>query len=63
MTIFRKHYILICRLYDIVIFRLQKVFDLIQRAVTWLETNQYDTKILKWNTGAWGEIPADYGRK
>ena len=41
----------------------EKVFDLIQRAVTWLEANQYDTKILKWNTGAWGEIPADYGRK
>lgn len=41
----------------------EKVFDLIQRAVTWLETNQYETKILKWNTGAWGEIPADYGRK
>lgn len=41
----------------------EKVFDLIQRAVTWLETNQYNTKILKWNTGAWGEIPADYGRK
>lgn len=40
-----------------------KVFELIQRAVIWLETNQYDTKILKWNTGAWGEIPADYGRK
>lgn len=41
----------------------EKVFDLIKRAVTWLETNQYDTRILKWNTGAWGEIPADYGRK
>jgi ribonuclease HI len=41
----------------------EKVFDLIQRAVAWLETNEYDTKILKWNTGAWGEIPADYGRK
>lgn len=41
----------------------EKVFGLIQRAVTWLETNQYDTKILKWNTGAWGEIPADYERK
>lgn len=41
----------------------EKVFDIIQRAVTWLETNQYNTQILKWNTGAWGEIPADYGRK
>lgn len=40
-----------------------KLFDDIQRAVVWLENNSYDTKILKWNTGAWGEIPADYGRK
>lgn len=40
-----------------------KLFDDIQRAVAWLENNSYDTKILKWNTGAWGEIPADYGRK
>ncbi len=41
----------------------EKVFDLIQRAVIWLQNNNYDTKILKWNTGAWGQIPADYGRK
>ena len=40
-----------------------KLFDDIQRAVAWLENNSYETKILKWNTGAWGEIPADYGRK
>ena len=40
-----------------------KLFDDIQRAVAWLENNSYDTKIFKWNTGAWGEIPADYGRK
>lgn len=40
-----------------------KLFDDIQRAVAWLQNNSYDTKILKWNTGAWGEIPADYGRK
>lgn len=41
----------------------KKIFDLIQRAVSWLDTNEYNTKILKWNTNAWGEIPADYGRK
>lgn len=40
-----------------------KVFDHLDRAVKWLETNTYDTKILKWNTAAWGQIPADYGRK
>lgn len=39
------------------------VFEHIQRAINWLNTNQYDTKILKWNTSAWGEIPADFGRK
>ena len=40
-----------------------KLFDDIQRAVAWLENNAYDAKILKWNTGTWGQIPADYGRK
>lgn len=40
-----------------------KVFNDIQRAITWLENNTYETKVLKWNTGAWGQIPADYGRK
>jgi ribonuclease HI len=40
-----------------------KLFDDIQRAVAWLQNNSYETKVLKWNTGAWGEIPADYGRK
>ena len=41
----------------------EKVFDIIQRAETWLKNNKYETKILKWNTAAWGQIPADYGRK
>lgn len=40
-----------------------KVFEHLQRAVTWLEHNDYDTKAVKWNTAAWGQIPADYGRK
>lgn len=40
-----------------------KLFDDIKRAVLWLENNEYDTKILKWNTSAWRQIPADYGRK
>ena len=39
------------------------VFEHIQRAIVWLNNNEYDTKVLKWNTEAWGEIPADYGRK
>jgi ribonuclease HI len=40
-----------------------KVFEHLDRAVKWLEANTYETKILKWNTAAWGQIPADYGRK
>lgn len=39
------------------------VFEHIQRAIVWLNNNEYDAKVLKWNTAAWGEIPADYGRK
>jgi ribonuclease HI len=41
----------------------QKVFELIERAEDWLKTNDYSTKILKWDTENWGEIPADFGRK
>jgi ribonuclease HI len=40
-----------------------ELFDLIDRAIEWLQTNSYDTQILKWETKAWGEIPADFGRK
>jgi ribonuclease HI len=39
------------------------IFDLIVRAESWLAENQYDTILLKWDTNAWGEIPADFGRK
>lgn len=39
------------------------VFDLIQRAETWLKNNSYTTTIIKWETKVWGEIPADFGRK
>lgn len=36
---------------------------LISRAEKWLHTNSYQNPILKWETKAWGEIPADFGRK
>ena len=36
---------------------------LIKRAEEWLQTNAYNNPILKWETKAWGEIPADFGRK
>jgi ribonuclease HI len=39
------------------------IFDLIRRAEKWLNENSYNTTILKWDTAAWGEIPADFGRK
>ena len=39
------------------------LFELVDRAVTWLKTNNYPTTIVKWETKAWGEIPADFGRK
>lgn len=41
----------------------KKLFELIQRAEFWLKKNHYTTKIIKWETKAWGEIPADFGRK
>ena len=39
------------------------IFDLIARAEAWLRNNQYDNRIIKWETEQWGEIPADFGRK
>lgn len=39
------------------------LFELVDRAVNWLKTNTYTTTIVKWETKAWGEIPADFGRK
>jgi ribonuclease HI len=39
------------------------LFGLIARAEVWLQNNQYNTPILKWETSVWGEIPADFGRK
>ncbi|SDR71711.1 ribonuclease HI [Formosa sp. Hel1_31_208] len=41
----------------------KSVFELVDRAVHWLKNNTYDTIIVKWETKAWGEIPADFGRK
>lgn len=39
------------------------LFELVRRAEIWLEQNTYSTPIVKWETKAWGEIPADFGRK
>lgn len=39
------------------------LFELVDRAVNWLNEHTYTTAIAKWETKAWGEIPADFGRK
>ena len=39
------------------------LFELVDRAVKWLKSNTYTTTVVKWETKAWGEIPADFGRK
>jgi len=36
---------------------------LIKRGEQWLRANDFRVPILKWETKAWGEIPADFGRK
>jgi ribonuclease HI len=39
------------------------LLELIKRAENWLKENTFKNPILKWETKAWGEIPADFGRK
>ena len=39
------------------------IFDLIDRAEKWLQSNSFKNPIAKWETRSWGEIPADFGRK
>lgn len=41
----------------------RQLFNLIDRALRWLNVNDYPNEILKWETKVWGEIPADFGRK
>ncbi len=44
----------------------KQIFELVNRAIIWLNNNPEVIKhknILKWETKAWGEIPADFGRK
>ncbi len=41
----------------------KKLFELLDRAVKWLKENEFENPILKWETKAWGENPADFGRK
>ncbi len=41
----------------------RNLFELVRRAEEWLSKNSYNTPVVKWETRAWGEIPADFGRK
>ena len=44
----------------------KEIFDLVDRGIVWLKNNPEmisNKYILKWETKAWGEIPADFGRK
>lgn len=43
--------------------RNEQLFDLLARAEKWLAENTYPNPIFKWETKAWGENPADFGRK
>jgi len=40
-----------------------ELFAVIARAEAWLAEHKPVAKLLKWDTNAWGEIPADFGRK
>lgn len=40
-----------------------ELFELLDRAETWLTTHRFANPILKWETTYWGENPADFGRK
>ncbi|MCF0189769.1 MAG: viroplasmin family protein [Marinilabiliaceae bacterium] len=40
-----------------------ELLSLVKRAETWLQNNPTRPLLLKWPTEAWGEIPADFGRK
>lgn len=41
----------------------EELFGYIERAEKWLKSNSYTTRLIKWETDQWGEIPADFGRK
>ncbi len=40
-----------------------QALDLLARAERWVRTHRWGVRVAKWNTEAWGEIPADFGRK
>ncbi len=40
-----------------------KIFEMLGRADVWIQTHNPSNQVLRWDTDAWGEIPADFGRK
>ncbi len=43
--------------------RTAELFAIIARAEAWLASHPSTAPVVKWETGQWGEIPADFGRK
>ena len=43
--------------------RNRKLREMVVRAESWLAKESFRSRILKWDTKNWGEIPADFGRK
>lgn len=41
----------------------EDLFFMLRKAEQWLHDNTWTTQVYKWDTKAWGEIPADFGRK
>lgn len=41
----------------------ERSFQLMERALSWLNTHSFRPRVVKWDTDHWGEIPADFGRK
>lgn len=41
----------------------EDLFQLVDRAINWLQANRYTNPVVKWETESWGENPADFGRK
>jgi ribonuclease HI len=39
------------------------LFEMMDRAESWLRKHKYSNPILKWRTSLWGENPADFDRK
>jgi ribonuclease HI len=41
----------------------EQAWELVDRALVWLNTHNFTNRIWKWETEFWGENPADFGRK